>query len=98
MAPVNAPAPIPDDDALLERLLTQEDRVSRETVHEILRRGERLASRLVSWVDDLPLWKDDGPRGWAVVHATFLLAAMKPPGAFDVLLRALHRAHEHQID
>jgi hypothetical protein len=94
MTPMNEPAPIPEDGELLERLLTQGDRVSRVTVDEVLRRGERFAPRLVAIIDDLPLWSEDGPRGWSVVHATFLLASMKPPGAFEILRRALDRALE----
>jgi hypothetical protein len=94
MAPLSEPA----DDALIERLFSEEDRLPREEVNRILLQGERLAPRLVEILETEALWADEGPRGWAPVHATFLLASMKPPGAFDLVVRALERAEENGVE
>jgi len=81
------------DDALLDLLSTEEDRVPRAAVDEILRRGPRLAPRLIALIDDEELWEmaDTAP-----LHATYLVASMKPPGALDAVLRALDLAARHE--
>ena len=86
------------DEALIDLLLTQEDRLPRAAADEVVRRGVPFAPRLVGILDDEALWCDDGPRWWAVVHAFYLLAHMQPPGALEVLLRALERADQLGVD
>jgi hypothetical protein len=86
------------DEALIDLLLTQEDRLPRAAADEFVRRGVPIAPRLVGILDDEALWSDDGLRRWAVVHAFFLLAHMQPPGALEVLLRAHGRAESRGID
>jgi hypothetical protein len=93
-----APLSEPDDALLIGRLFTEEDRLPRGVIDQILREGERLAPGLVEILDEEALWADPGPRGWAPVHATFLLASMKPPDALDPVIRALERAEEHGVE
>lgn len=83
------------DDAMIDLLSTQEDRLSRAAVDEILRRPH-LAPRLVALVDEEELWSTHDPSNWAPVHATFLLAALKPPGGLDAVLRALERSAQQE--
>jgi hypothetical protein len=81
------------DDALLELLSSEEDRLPRAAVDEILKRGTRLAPKLIAHVDDDELWD---VADWAPVHAAFILAAMKGPGALDAVLRALERSSANE--
>jgi hypothetical protein len=83
------------DDAMIDLLSTEEDRLSRAAVDEILRRPY-LAPRLVALIDEEDLWTAHDPSIWAPVHATFLLAAMKPPGGLDAVLRALEHSAKHE--
>jgi hypothetical protein len=83
------------DDAMIDLLSTEEDRLSRAAVDEILKRP-RLAPRLVALIDEEELWTAHDPSTWAPIHATFLLAAMRPPGALDAVLRALERSAAHE--
>ncbi len=85
-------SPVMTDDELLERLFTEEDRLPREAVDEILRRGATLAPRLLEILRDEDLWAEDPPRGWAAIHATFLQAALKPANALEETLLAFERA------
>ena len=86
------------DEALVDLLFTEEDRVPRAAADEVVRRGVSIAPRLVDILDDESLWNDEGPRWWAIVHAYFLLAHMQPPGALEVLLRALEQASRRHVD
>jgi hypothetical protein len=81
------------DNSLLDLLSSDEDRLPRAAVDEILRRGARLAPQLIARIDDGDLWD---LADWAPVHATFILAAMKGPGALDAVLRALERASANE--
>ena len=84
------PEPL-SDDAMIDLLSTQEDRLSRAAVDEILRRP-RLAPRLIALIDEEELWTAHDPSCWAPIHAAFLVAAMKPPGGLEAVLRALERS------
>ncbi len=86
------------DADLLGLLRTQEDRLPREVVDEILRRGTRLAGGLVALIDDPAAWASDSTAGWAGVHAVFILAAMRPPGGLDAVLRGLEHADAHDLE
>ena len=56
-----------------------------------------LAPRLAELIEDDDLWSDEEPRAWAAVHATLLLASLKPAGSLAKLLEALRKADEHEI-
>jgi hypothetical protein len=86
------------DQELLQRLFTEEDRVSRETVDEILRRGATLGPELLRILRDEAAWDAEFPAGWAVVHAAYLLAALRPPGSLDALVAAVDRAADYDDD
>lgn len=79
------------DDAMIDLLSTEEDRLSRAAVDDLVGRPH-LAPRLAALIDEEELWTIHDASGWAPVHATFILAAMKPPGGLDAVLRALERA------
>jgi len=86
------------DQALIDLLFTEADRLPRAAADEIIRRGVPLAPALVRILDDEELWTTDSSRWWAIVHATYLLAAMQPPGALETLIRTLERADRHDVD
>jgi hypothetical protein len=86
------------DQALIDLLSTEEDRLPRAAADEIIRRGVPMGQALVGILDDESAWASERPRWWAVVHAAYLLAAMQPPGAIDVMLRALDKADEYDLD
>jgi len=77
------------DDELLKQLATEEDQLPRAVVDEILRRGERLTPALLRLLDDRPGWELPAPACCAPIHATFILAALQPPGVAEPLLRAV---------
>lgn len=86
------------DDELIERLSKDSDRLPRETVDEILRRGESLAPRLAGMIQDEAKWMEVSPHLCPALHATFLLAALKPPGALDTILRAVEHAEHYECE
>ncbi|HVE39738.1 MAG TPA: SEC-C metal-binding domain-containing protein [Planctomycetota bacterium] len=82
------------DDALLQLLSTEEDRLPRSAVDEIVRRAARLSPALAHMADDRALWEGPTPGSFAPAHATFLLAALRTPDSFEILLRAVRIAVE----
>jgi hypothetical protein len=82
------------DDALLQLLSTEEDRLPRGAVDEIVRRAARLTPALARMADDRALWERPDPAAYAPAHATFILAALHPPDSFEILLRAVRIAVE----
>jgi hypothetical protein len=86
------------DEALVGLLFTQEDRLPRSGAEEIVRRGARVAERLIEILDREDLWTEDTPRAWAVVHATILLARQRLASTMDSVLRALERADRYSVD
>ncbi len=86
-------------DPLLQPLFTEEDRVKRADVDAILRRGPELAPALVGILQDDAVWEDEeSPAGWAVIHAAYLLASLRPPGSLEVLLKAVERALDTELE
>ena len=83
---------------LLKPLFTEEDRLPRERVEEILRHGAAVAPELVRVLEDESAWEAEFPAGWAVVHAAYLLAALRPPGSLEVLVEAVERAADYDED
>ncbi len=88
-----------DPDVLLQPLFTEEDRLSREAVDAILKRGPELAPALVRILEDDAVWEDEeSAAGWAVIHAAYLLASLRLPGSLDVLLKAVERALDTELE
>lgn len=85
------------DEDLLNLLATEEDRLPRPVVDEILRRADDLTDALVRLCTDPDLWGAEGPAAWAPVHATLLLGARPTPRALPALLAALREAARRRI-
>lgn len=88
---------MPTDRQLLDRLFSDGDALPREAVDEILRRPS-LAPELLRILRDEDAWDAEFPAGWAVVHAAYLLAVLRPPGALEALLQAVDRAADYDDD
>ena len=86
------------DEQLLELLVTEEDRLPREAVDEILRRRERLRAPLEEICRREKFWCDDSGHFWQPVHASFILAAMRDPSALPALLDAMRWANIYDVD
>ncbi|MFZ5863155.1 MAG: YecA family protein [Nitrospirota bacterium] len=80
------------DDALLALLSTEEDRVPRAAVDEIIARGPRMVHPLTWLAMDPSNWQAEGPAWWAPIHATYLLSAIGGEDAFMGLLVAADHA------
>jgi hypothetical protein len=90
--------PALSDPELIGLLYTEADRLPRAAVDEIIRRGVPAGARLAAILDDESQWTLAPPRQWVPVHASYILSAMQPPGALDVLLRALEKADRYGVD
>jgi hypothetical protein len=86
------------DDALLGLLSTEEDRLPRAAVDEIIARGTQLVHPLTWLVMDPSNWQADRPTWWAPIHATYLLAAIGGEDAFMGLLLAADHAEAHECE
>jgi hypothetical protein len=83
---------------VLRPIFTEGDRLSRAQVDEILRHGPAVAPELVRILADEEVWEAEPPAAWAVVHAAFLLGALRPPGSLDVLAEAVETAVDYDED
>ena len=86
------------DADLVALLRTAEDRLPRVAAEEIVRRGERMIGPLASLLAEDRLWDDDKEEWWALVHATFLLAAGGHPAALKNVIEAIRNSIETEID
>jgi hypothetical protein len=86
------------DDALLGLLSTEEDRLPRAAVDEIIARGTQLVHPLTWLVMDPSNWQADRPTWWAPIHATYLLAAIGGEDALMGLLLAADHAEAHECE
>jgi hypothetical protein len=86
------------DDQLLDYLRTQEDRLSREVVDEVVRRGERMIAPLSEICRDERSWKQADALYWAPVHASFILGATGDDRAVKGLLAALRWSARYDVD
>lgn len=96
-----ARSPLADisDEALLARLSTDGDRMPREVVDEIVRRGARMVAPLAAICADEDAWyEEDGDASWKPIHATFILGAIGGERAVDGLLEALDWATALEVD
>jgi hypothetical protein len=87
-----------DDEELIALLFTQEDRLPRAAVDEIVARGSRLLGSLIAIVIDSRNWAAPLPDWWAPVHATFILAAIPDPTCDAPLLSAMRDAEARGND
>ncbi len=86
------------DDALLEILFTQEDRVPRVVVDEFVRRGSEIVPLLWAVVAETNYWQIDGPKWWAPIHATFILGAIGGEEVVTPLIMSLRFADAYDCD
>lgn len=61
---------------LLELLFTDEDRLPRTAVNEMIRRSDEIIQSLSAIVMGKTLWTANLPEWWAPVHATYILGAI----------------------
>lgn len=86
------------DAELIDLLHTAGDRLPREAVDEILRRGSRMLSPLARIVSTKGSWTQPLPEWWAVVHATYCLGAVGIPDTLVPLLSALRWSDAFDCD
>lgn len=86
------------DEALLDLLHTEEDRLPRAAVDEFLSRGARMVEPLAALVSDPEAWRQELPAFWAPIHAAFILGAIGGPSVIPALIRALEQADAQDCD
>jgi hypothetical protein len=86
------------DAVLIDALLFEEDRLSREAVDEFLVRGERMIWRLTDLCRDEKSWTRTGSALWAPVHATYILGAFGDSRALMGLLASLRWSARYDVD
>ena len=80
------------DERLLGLLTSEEDRLSRHAVDEIVSRGARMIQPLSEICHDAEAWNCVGAESWAPAHATFILGAMESERALGALLDSMHES------
>ncbi len=80
------------DDVLINLLLTEGDRLSRDVIDEIVRRGHAVVDALTWLVMDSRTWRAEPPAQWAPIHATFALGAIGGENTLLGLLTAAEHA------
>ena len=86
------------DDKLLALLFTQEDRLPRAVVDEIVQRGERMVEPLSEIISNQYSWIKGLPEWWAVVHAVYILGAIGGKDVILPLLRGMRWAVSYDCD
>jgi hypothetical protein len=84
------------DDALIQRLYTEGDRLPRDAAEAIVARGEAVAPRLAEIIANPEAWHAEGGAAWAPVHAMFLLGAIGGRAAVGPLIQGVRRAVEEE--
>ena len=77
------------NEEIADLLFTQEDRLPRPAIDEIVRRGQEAVPFLADIVMDRILWTAEPPEWWAPVHATYALGAIGGATVLVPLLAAL---------
>lgn len=86
------------NEELFALLLTEEDRLSREAVNEMVGRGAASVGAMSKIIDTESLWQGERPEWWATIHAVFILGAIGGARACEPLLKALFKADEYDND
>ena len=91
-----------DDRELLTQLLKGESQLSRQTVAEVVGRGNEIAEKLVEMLRNVRLWHTEDAGRVAVFHAVKLLGALKfepsIPALADAILLASSTSNEDVLD
>jgi hypothetical protein len=86
------------DDLLINLLFTEGDRLSREVIDEIVRRGDAVVDPLTWLVMDVRAWRAEQPAQWAPIHATFALGAIGGENTLLGLLTAAEHAEAYACE
>lgn len=78
-----------DDDTLVNLLFTEDDRLPRQAVDELVRRGERMIEPLSNIVSEKACGKKDRPEIWASIHAVYILGAIGTQEVISPLMAAI---------
>lgn len=65
-----------NNDELIDLLFTEDDRLTRSAVNEIVRRADELLPEIAAITMDRLLWMTEPPDWWATVHVTYILGAI----------------------
>ena len=77
------------NEELVDLLFSEEDRLPRAAIDEIVLRGTEIVPSLSDVVMDRMTWTDDLPEWWSTVHATYALGAIGVIETLVPLLAAL---------
>jgi hypothetical protein len=77
------------NEELIDLLFGEEDRLPREAIDEVIRRGGEIVPLLSEIVMDRMAWTDGLPEWWAPVHATYALGSIGTKETLVPLLAAL---------
>lgn len=80
---------------LLAMLINEEDMVSRQTVDEIVSRGERMIMPLWAMLRN---WQGNRQDWWTGIHATFILGAIGGKDVITALIMSLRMADAYDCD
>lgn len=87
-----------NDEALIDLLFTEEDRLPKAAVDEILGRGLRMVPALSGIAGKSYVWNSDDEDWWAAIHATYILGGIGTLETVLPLLRALRYAAAYECD
>jgi len=86
------------NEELIDLLFTEEDRLPRTAVDELIRRGQEIVPILTEIAMEKILWLADFPDWWAPVHATYLLGTIGGEETLVPLLSALRWSDAYDND
>lgn len=86
------------DDALVNLLFAEEDRLPRAAVDEFLKRGEKMVEPLAKIANKNFYWTGDISHWWAAIHAVFILGAIATEQTVVPLLNALRFSCAYDCD
>jgi hypothetical protein len=86
------------DEALLDLLFTEEDRLPRAAVDEFLARAPRIIAPLTALVTAPESWHQELPAWWAPIHATYVLGAIGGTSVIPALIQAMEHAQAQDCD
>jgi hypothetical protein len=86
------------DEQLLEYLRSEEDRLPRTVVDEMVKRGESMLRPLSEICWDERSWKQADALFWTPVHATFILGALGEDRAIKGLMASLRWSARYNVD
>ncbi len=86
------------DAKLVGLLYSEGDRLPREVVDEITRRGEQMIDFLAEIIENVSNWNADDDRSWSPIHATHILGAIGGEYIISPLFMSLRFADAFEVD